>query len=90
MAVFAKDHDRFPNHRRHGVWVPAFAGTTIFVWRHPPAVAGGKLAVRYYRHSKSRERPCRLRRLPFVRRSRRSFSVRPFFRAEGIPLARNP
>jgi hypothetical protein len=23
-----------PEHRRHGVWVPAFAGTTLVVWRY--------------------------------------------------------
>ena len=27
-AAFQQGHSRFPHHRRHGVWVPAFAGTT--------------------------------------------------------------
>jgi len=30
VAVMIFDHHR--NHDRQGVWVPAYAGTTIFVW----------------------------------------------------------
>ncbi|MGB3488311.1 MAG: hypothetical protein WBA37_06075 [Xanthobacteraceae bacterium] len=28
-----KDHERSQHHKRHGVWVPAFAGTTMVVVR---------------------------------------------------------
>jgi hypothetical protein len=29
--LVVQDHDRCPYHQRHGVWVPAFAGTTVIV-----------------------------------------------------------